>query len=298
MQATVLSYKWTGQPTGYCPQRGHGLALNFALKFALKKERVPQPIRMKYGLRSMLCLGYPAAPQRPPRLWQGGIHDGGNHTTLIGSIFLLRRTLACFIVGLDAGSMSDVPRLSDLPSRSDSELIEAVKARQPTALSVLYDRYAGLVYGLALKIMANATDAEDLTQEVFVTLWRKPSYDVRRGSLSSFLCLLTRSRAIDRLRSKGSQQRFLERWQPILSADTPTTPAPFEQVSIEERRQVVQEALSQLPENQRQILELLYYQGLSQAEVSRQLGIPLGTVKTRSRQALFKLRSSLQPLLH
>ncbi|MCF2970308.1 sigma-70 family RNA polymerase sigma factor [Synechococcus sp. Nb3U1] len=245
----------------------------------------------------MLCLQYPVALQRPPRLWRGRGRDGGNHTTLIGSIFLLRRTLACFIVGLDVGSMSDVPRLSDLPSRSDSELIEAVKARQPTALSVLYDRYAGLVYGLALKIMANATDAEDLTQEVFVTLWRKPSYDVRRGSLSSFLCVLTRSRAIDRLRSKGSQQRFLERWQPILSADTPT-PAPFEQVSIEERRQVVQEALSQLPENQRQILELLYYQGLSQAEVSRQLGIPLGTVKTRSRQALFKLRSSLQPLLH
>ncbi len=201
-----------------------------------------------------------------------------------------------YIAGLDVDSMSDQPRLSNWPSRSDPELMEALKAGQSTALGVLYDRYAGLVYGLALKIMANATDAEDLTQEIFVTLWRKPSYDARRGSLSSFLCLLTRSRAIDRLRSKSSNQRFLERWQPILTADN-VTPPPFEQVSIEERRQVVQEALSQLPENQRQILELLYYQGLSQTEISRQLGIPLGTVKTRSRQALFKLRGSLQPLL-
>ncbi|MGQ9837927.1 MAG: sigma-70 family RNA polymerase sigma factor [Cyanobacteriota bacterium] len=192
--------------------------------------------------------------------------------------------------------MSTISRLSDLPSRSDSELIEALKAGQSAALSVLYDRYAGLVYGLALKIMANTVDAEDLTQEVFVTLWRKPSYDVRRGSLSSFLCVLTRSRAIDRLRFKGSKQCFLERWQPILSADT-LTPAPFERLSIEERRQVVQEVLKQLPENQRQILELFYYQGLSQAEVSQELGIPLGTVKTCSRQALLKLRGSLQPLL-
>jgi RNA polymerase sigma-70 factor (ECF subfamily) len=237
-------------------QRSHSLGYS-RWEMWPKKVSAPQPDRMKYGLR-------------------------------IESVF--------YIAGLDVDSMSDQPRLSDLPSRSDSELIEALKAGQSTALGVLYDRYAGLVYGLALKIMANATDAEDLTQEIFVTLWRKPSYDARRGSLSSFLCVLTRSRAIDRLRSKGSNQRFLERWQPILSADN-MTPPPFEQVSIEERRQVVQEALSQLPENQRQILELLYYQGLSQAEISRQLGIPLGTVKTRSRQALFKLRGSLQPLL-
>lgn len=216
---------------------------------------------------------------------------------VIRSIFFLRCALARFVVGLDAGSMSTISRLGDLPSRSDAELMEALKAGQSAALSVLYDRYAELVYGLALKIMANTVDAEDLTREVFVTLWRKPNYDVRRGSLSSFLCMLTRSRAMDRLRPKGSKQQCsLECWQPILSADT-LTPAPFEQISIEERRQAVQKALKQLPEHQRQVLELLYYQGLSQAEVSRQLGIPLERVKTCFRQALFKLRGSLQPLL-
>ncbi|MDT7945747.1 sigma-70 family RNA polymerase sigma factor [Thermostichus sp. OS-CIW-31] len=195
-------------------------------------------------------------------------------------------------------------RVRDWSSRADWELMEALKAGQPAALAALYDRYAGLVYGLAFKILGHVAEAEDLTQEVFVELWRKVGCDPRtpsesrerRGSLSSFLCILTRSRAIDRLRSQGSHQLLLKRWQTILSADSKTR-FPFEQVSIEERRQAVQAALSQLPENQRQILELLYYQGLSQADIARQLGIPLGTVKTRSRQALCKLRGSLRALL-
>lgn len=195
-------------------------------------------------------------------------------------------------------------RVRDWSSRADWELMEALKAGQPAALAALYDRYAGLVYGLAFKILGHVAEAEDLTQEVFVELWRKVGCDPRtpsesrerRGSLSSFLCILTRSRAIDRLRSQGSHQLLLKRWQTIPSADSKTR-FPFEQVSIEERRQAVQAALSQLPENQRQILELLYYQGLSQADIARQLGIPLGTVKTRSRQALCKLRGSLRALL-
>lgn len=203
-------------------------------------------------------------------------------------------------------------QVRDWSSRADWELMEALKAGQPAALAALYDRYAGLVYGLAFKILGHVAEAEDLTQEVFVELWRKVGCDPRtpsesrerRGSLSSFLCILTRSRAIDRLRSQGSHQLLLKRWQTILSADRVSgtesfskTRFPFEQVSIEERRQAVQAALSQLPENQRQILELLYYQGLSQADIARQLGIPLGTVKTRSRQALCKLRGSLRALL-
>ncbi|MFS8795501.1 sigma-70 family RNA polymerase sigma factor [Synechococcus sp. R55.8] len=211
-------------------------------------------------------------------------------------------------------------RVRDWSSRADWELMEALKAGQPAALAALYDRYAGLVYGLAFKILGHVAEAEDLTQEVFVELWRKVVCDPRtpsesrerRGSLSSFLCILTRSRAIDRLRSQGSHQLLLKRWQTILSADRVSgtesfrvsgtesfskTRFPFEQVSIEERRQAVQAALGQLPESQRQILELLYYQGLSQVDVARQLGIPLGTVKTRSRQALCKLRGSLRALL-
>ncbi len=182
-------------------------------------------------------------------------------------------------------------------SRSDSELMEALKAGQAAALGVLYDRYAGLVYGIALKILANTTEAEDVTQEVFVSLWRNPTQDEGRwGSLSSFLCGFTRSQALDRLHGRGGKPRLGECCQLRVSPKT-LTPPPFERISIEERRQAVQNALSQLPDQQRQILELLYYQGWSQGEISRELGIPLETVKTRSRQALFKLRRSLAPLL-
>ncbi|MEN9202025.1 MAG: sigma-70 family RNA polymerase sigma factor [Thermostichus sp. DG_1_6_bins_120] len=189
--------------------------------------------------------------------------------------------------------MSDA---APLASSSDAELIEALQARQPMALSVLYDRYASLVYGLALKMMANVSDAEDLVQEVFVTLGQGASYDARRGSVSSFLCALTRARALERLRAQESQHPFWKSWQPTCSGES-VRAAPFEQLSMEERRQVVRAALSQLSDNQRQLLELLYYQGLTQAEVARHLRIPLATVKSRSRQALCQLRNSLQTLL-
>jgi len=192
--------------------------------------------------------------------------------------------------------MGEQPPLRDWPSRSDGELMEAIRERQGAALGVLYDRYAGLVYGLALQILGHVAEAEDLTQAVFVELWRKASYDPQRGSVSSFLYLLTRSRAIDRLRSQDSSQRLLKHWQSLLAAEN-RAPAPFEQLSLEERRQAVQEALGQLPESQRQVLELIYYQGLSQADVARHLGIPPATVKARARQALCKLRGSLRALL-
>ncbi len=126
-------------------------------------------------------------------------------------------------------------RVRDWSSRADWELMEALKAGQPAALAALYDRYAGLVYGLAFKILGHVAEAEDLTQEVFVELWRKVGCDPRtpsesrerRGSLSSFLCILTRSRAIDRLRSQGSHQLLLKRWQTILSADRVTERSPI-----------------------------------------------------------------------
>jgi RNA polymerase sigma-70 factor (ECF subfamily) len=187
-------------------------------------------------------------------------------------------------------------RARNWPVCTDLELMEGLKAGQPAALAALYDRYASLVYGLALQILGCMTEAEDLTQEVFALLWRKPSYDPRQGSINSLLCRLTRAQALERLRSRGSQRRLGKPWQPLLIASH-RSPAPFEQLSVEERRQPVQEALSQLSESQRQLLELLYYRGLSAADIAQELGMPLATVQARSRQALCKLRRSLRPLL-
>jgi RNA polymerase sigma-70 factor (ECF subfamily) len=188
---------------------------------------------------------------------------------------------------------SPPPDANDRSDTSDADLFDALRAGHVDALGILYDRYAGLVYALAIKILGNQQEAEDITQEIFLTLSRRGLYDANRGSLSSFLMTMTRSRAIDKLRSRGTQLRALQRLQQGVKGD-PGLASPVEQVSMQERAQRVREALALLPETERQVLEISYYQGLSQSEVAQRLNIPLGTVKTRCRQGLLKLRRFLQ----
>jgi RNA polymerase sigma-70 factor (ECF subfamily) len=179
-----------------------------------------------------------------------------------------------------------------LQSQTDAELIVALGTGQKAALGILYDRHAGLVHGLALKALGNAQEAEDLTQDIFLTLARGSSYDPRRGTLRTFLAILTKSRAIDRLRSRSSNRQMMTRWQQ--GGQSETTPnLPLEQAFQQEQSQEVQQALAQLSTEEQQILKLAYYDGLSQSEIAQQLALPLGTVKTRARRGLLKLRQTL-----
>jgi RNA polymerase sigma-70 factor, ECF subfamily len=178
----------------------------------------------------------------------------------------------------------------------DIDLYLDIQAGRTKALEILYDRYGKLVYGLAYKILNNPQEAEDLTQEIFLNFWRKSAYNPDRGSLSSYLIIMTRSRAIDKIRARGSFRRFLDRWRKVLPTETSNN-NPFEAAFHSERSERVQMALGQLSDNQRQILEMLYYEGLSQREISERLEIPLGTVKTRSRLGLLKLRQTLEHLV-
>lgn len=166
---------------------------------------------------------------------------------------------------------------------------------QVEALREIYRRYGRLVYTLALRILNDAGEAEDLTQEIFLKVWQQPQYDADRGSLGTFLTTVTRSRAIDRLRSHGARQRLLQRWEVIHQA-TPTANAPLDAATVSEQARRVRHALTQLPPAEREVLEIAYYEGLSQAAIASHLNIPLGTVKTRSRQALKKLRRLLKDL--
>lgn len=177
------------------------------------------------------------------------------------------------------------------PNRTDEQLIEALRMGQTQALGEIYDRYASLVYNLALRLLRNANEAEDLTQEIFIALPRL--YDGKRGSLGTFLSMVTRSRSIDRLRKRNNRKQILTRWQNCLSPTTSDS-IPFEQAAMAERRDQVQQALAQLPENHRRVLELSYYEGLSQSEIAQQLGAPLGTVKSWARRGLLKLEQNLQ----
>lgn len=177
-------------------------------------------------------------------------------------------------------------------NQTDAELYLALRDGQTAALGILYDRHSGLVYGLALKTLGNAQEAEDLTQDVFLNLTKATSYDPRRGALRTFLGILTRSRAIDRVRSRSTALSFLERWRSSSSQETPSN-SPFDHASQNEQSQKVQTALAQLSENEQQLLKMAYYDGLSQLEIAQRLEMPLGTVKTRTRRSLIKLRQTL-----
>ncbi|AFZ14367.1 RNA polymerase, sigma-24 subunit, ECF subfamily [Crinalium epipsammum PCC 9333] len=179
---------------------------------------------------------------------------------------------------------------------TDAEVFRALKAGQSDAIGILYDRYASLVYRLSLKILANYQEAEDLTQEIFLTLWRSNTYNPARGSLSSYLTTLTRSRAIDKIRSRGTKLKFLQRWGQMMKTETASN-TPFEAASLSQRSHQVHSALAQLPANHRQVLEMAYYDGLSQSEIAKKLDIPLGTIKTWSRQGLLNLRKNLQDFI-
>lgn len=179
---------------------------------------------------------------------------------------------------------------------TDSVLLAAMEAGQAEALRELYRRYGALVYSLAWRILKTREDAEDLTQEIFLKLWQKNTYQAERGSVSTYLSMTTRSRAIDRVRSRGAQYRVMQRWDLAHASLTPTN-VPLEQAALGEQSQQVKQALGELAPAEKEILEIAYYEGLSQSQIAKRLDLPLGTVKSRSRQALKKLRFKLKDLI-
>ena len=184
---------------------------------------------------------------------------------------------------------------SALERESDIALMDRLGNGELSALGVLYDRHASLVYSIALKVLRQTAEAEDLTQEVFLILVRTQSYDHRRGSLIAYLTTLTRSRAIDRLRSQSTRQKYLTQWQQTQPPIAPATP--MHRITQQERRTLVRNALTTLKASQREVLELSYYEGQSQRDIAERLGLPLGTVKSWARRGLLQLRQQLQDVL-
>src|SRR5690348_16790870 len=164
------------------------------------------------------------------------------------------------------------------------------------ALSQLFQRYAGAVYSLAYRMLNDREGAEELLNEAFVRVWRQaPSFDARRGKLSTWLMSVARNLGIDQLRSRRARP---QRSDPLTPGD-PELDLADDSVDVErdvwhaERRRLIRQALQQLPPAQRQALELAYFEGLTQTEISARLGDPLGTTKTRIRLGLQKLRDLL-----
>jgi len=174
----------------------------------------------------------------------------------------------------------------------DQAALERMARGDQAGLAEMYDRHGRLVYSLALRIVRDRGDAEDVTQDVFVQAWRQASrFDTTRGNVAAWLLTMARSRAIDLIRRR--------RVRPQPGADDmvmetkDASPAPDVQFEWVQRAEVIQEAMGALPLVQRLAIELAFFEGLTQAEIAEQLEVPLGTVKTRIRQGLLKLRDRL-----
>lgn len=162
------------------------------------------------------------------------------------------------------------------------------------ALARLYDRYGTAVYHLALRITRDPGTAEEISLDVFLQVWRQAArYDAAHGTLSSWLFTIARTRAIDALRAAGAAKRTqAEGVTPV-----PDTQRPEELTESAERRRLVRAAMADLTPVQRTALELAFYEGLSHSQIAARLGEPLGTVKTRIRQAMLVMRRALTPVL-
>jgi len=182
----------------------------------------------------------------------------------------------------------------DYTKLDDSALVVLVARRDEAALGALYDRYNRLVYSLALRVVGERTLAEEIVMDAFVSVWRAAdSFIEERGRFVAWLTSVARHRAIDELRRlnvrpEGSSVELDE-------AIKTSGPDPLEDVvDVRQRREVVRSVLAQLPDAQREALELAYFGGLTQQEIAEKTNTPLGTVKTRMRLGMLKMRDELQ----
>lgn len=181
----------------------------------------------------------------------------------------------------------------------DEILMNAVAARDEVAFSVIYDRYIDLVFSTSLRVLADAQLAEDAAQDVFVRLWRRPeSFVSDRGRFLSWLMSVTRNRAVDELRARGRRRRRegvsgTETEDAISAVPADDCEDPVRWAQLHEEQVLVRTALMHLPHEQQAALELAYFGGLTQQEIAAELHEPLGTIKTRIRLGMQKLRCAL-----
>ena len=179
---------------------------------------------------------------------------------------------------------------------SDVDLVEQAARGRRGAVRRLFQQFSSMAYSLALRIGGNEADAEEVLVDSFFQVWKQAGrYDASRGTVAGWILNIVRSRAIDTLRSRlrvvRSEKKIQEGEEAFPVVAPP--PSPEKQAIRREEKAVVQEAMQELPEDQRLVIDLAYFHGLSQSEIATQLGKPLGTVKTRTRLAMQKLRRTL-----
>ncbi|HEY5332796.1 MAG TPA: sigma-70 family RNA polymerase sigma factor [Solirubrobacterales bacterium] len=177
---------------------------------------------------------------------------------------------------------------------ADEELMPWIGRKDPEAFEVFYDRHGGAAFSLAYRILGDRTAAEDCIQEAFISIWRSGGrFDRTRGSVRSWTLSIVRNRAIDALRSKAGKAPKLTFDDDAILESRPAEELTDDEAMRHETATEVRGALSQLPGDQSKVIELAYFGGFSQSEISRMLNVPLGTVKGRMRLGLEKIRGEL-----
>lgn len=187
----------------------------------------------------------------------------------------------------------------DYTGLRDDELMDRLPSRDLGAFQALYERYSDLVYSVSLRVVADPYVAEDVTQDVFLRVWRRPEqFDVTRGKFVTWLLSVTRNRSIDVRRSQG--RRLRHEALPTSSEEEDVLPSnddrddPALATVLSDERLAVRKALEVLPAEQKLAIQLAYFGGLTQQEIANKLGQPLGTVKTRIRLGMQKMRGALE----
>jgi RNA polymerase sigma-70 factor, ECF subfamily len=198
----------------------------------------------------------------------------------------------------DAASVGAESEVGRAVESDDEALVRRMADGDEQALAVLYDRWQAVVHGVVSRMLRRPEDVEDIVEETFWQAWRQASrFDRTRGAVQTWLLTIARSRALDRVRAmRRRREEPLEGDDGQIVVQQVAEGDPGQDAEASERRRIVVAALSGLPAEQREALELGYFGGLGQTEIAERTGQPLGTVKTRMRLALQKLRSQLQVL--
>lgn len=176
----------------------------------------------------------------------------------------------------------------------DTALLRAMQRGEQDAVAMLYDRYSGAAYGLAMRVTNNAQAAEDVVQDAFVSLWKQaPRFDPERGHVRAWLLTIVHHKAVDAVRRRaGRPERALpEGAEDFIEASG----RPDELAEMVLDAEAVREAVRQIPDDQRRVIEMAYFAGMTHVEIAAQTGVPLGTVKSRLRIGLDKMREYLRP---
>jgi RNA polymerase sigma-70 factor (ECF subfamily) len=177
---------------------------------------------------------------------------------------------------------------------ADEELMPLIGEKDPEAFEVFYDRHGGVAYSLAYRIVGEKAAAEDVTQEAFISIWKSGArFDRGRGSVRSWMLSIVRNRAIDALRSRAGKAPKLSFDDDAILEQRPSAELTDDEAMRRETASELRGALGELPGEQSKVIELAYFGGFSQSEISRMLGVPLGTVKGRMRLGLEKIRGEM-----